>query len=350
MPRGAQLLASAPGDAATSCVPVAAAHRELDREAALGGEARCERSCTTARRPGIAFSSLRSSAANSCCDSSRCSGGTRVTKTIAAVHRRRRRRRRSRRRARPRASSRGSPRPASTSRSVSPMSEPTAVCIRSMSAALVLRRARTRSAATSSSRARRRGAPPRRRAPATGACSAFASTSRVVARERVEAAVDRSGRRRPRSSREVLRICAQRAGASVIASRYESSTATQSVTPNWRKNCPMTPFMKTTGMKIATTASVAASAAKVISPVPSRAARDPVLPLLGVPEDVLQHHDRVVDDDADGEREPEQGEGVEREAEEVDDRDRAEERHRDREHHVERARRASRGTSSRRAR
>ena len=53
-------------------------------------------------------------------------------------------------------------------------------------------------------------------------------------------------------------------------------------------------------------------------------------------EDVLQHHDGVVDDDADGERQGEQGEGVEREAEEVDDRHRAEERHRDGEDDVER--------------
>ena len=92
---------------------------------------------------------------------------------------------------------------------------------------------------------------------------------------------------RLRLSREVSSICEQRAGASVIASRYESSTATQSVTPNCRKNLPITPCMKTTGMKIATTASVAASAAKVISRVPSRAARDAVLPHLGVAVDVL---------------------------------------------------------------
>ena len=57
-----------------------------------------------------------------------------------------------------------------------------------------------------------------------------------------------------------------------MASRYDNITATESVTPNWKKNVPMTPFMKMTGKKIATTASVAASAAKVISLVPSAAA------------------------------------------------------------------------------
>jgi hypothetical protein len=65
---------------------------------------------------------------------------------------------------------------------------------------------------------------------------------------------------------------------------------------------------------------------------------DPVLPHLRVPVDVLEHHHGVVDDEADRERQAQQGEGVEREAEEVDDRDRAEERHGDREDDVERAR------------
>ncbi len=50
------------------------------------------------------------------------------------------------------------------------------------------------------------------------------------------------------------------------------ATATESVTPNWRKNFPMTPLMKATGRKMAMTAIVAASAAKVISCVPSAAA------------------------------------------------------------------------------
>ena len=44
------------------------------------------------------------------------------------------------------------------------------------------------------------------------------------------------------------------------------------VTPNWKKNLPMIPFMKATGRKIATMASVVAAAAKVISRAPTDAA------------------------------------------------------------------------------
>ncbi len=53
---------------------------------------------------------------------------------------------------------------------------------------------------------------------------------------------------------------------------YEIATATESVTPNCKKNFPMTPDMNATGRKIAMTAIVAASAANVISFVPSLAA------------------------------------------------------------------------------
>ena len=74
-------------------------------------------------------------------------------------------------------------------------------------------------------------------------------------------------------------ICAQRAGASVIASMYDSATATDSVTPNCRKYLPITPVMNATGRKIAITAIVAASAANVISFVPSLAARTLSLPI-----------------------------------------------------------------------
>lgn len=46
--------------------------------------------------------------------------------------------------------------------------------------------------------------------------------------------------------------------------------------------------------------------------------------------DVLDHHDRIVDDDADREHQPEQGQRVEREAEELQGRERADDRHRNR--------------------
>ena len=61
-------------------------------------------------------------------------------------------------------------------------------------------------------------------------------------------------------------------GARVSASSSEMRTATEIVTPNWKKNLPMMPFMKATGRKMATMARVAAAAAKVISRAPTEAA------------------------------------------------------------------------------
>ena len=51
------------------------------------------------------------------------------------------------------------------------------------------------------------------------------------------------------------------------------------VIPNWKKKRPMIPVMKATGRKMATTAMVAASAAKVISRAPSREASTLLLPI-----------------------------------------------------------------------
>jgi len=66
-------------------------------------------------------------------------------------------------------------------------------------------------------------------------------------------------------------------GVKVNASRSESNTATVIVTPNWKKNFPITPLIKATGRKIATTEIVAAIAAKEISLDPAKAAS--ILPL-----------------------------------------------------------------------
>jgi hypothetical protein len=96
--------------------------------------------------------------------------------------------------------------------------------------------------------------------------------------------------------------------------------------------------MNTTGRKIATTASVAASAAKVIFLRPVGGRDRARLPHFCMTINILHHHHRVVDDETDCQRQPEEGEGVEGVPEEVDDRDGPEERPRDRQHHVERRR------------
>ena len=63
---------------------------------------------------------------------------------------------------------------------------------------------------------------------------------------------------------------------------------------------------------------------------------DEALAAFAVAEDVLHDHDRVVDDDPDGQGHGQQGERVEGEAEEIDDGHRPEEGHRDGQDDVER--------------
>ena len=62
---------------------------------------------------------------------------------------------------------------------------------------------------------------------------------------------------------------------------------------------------------------------KPISPAPLSAACIGVTPVLDVARDVLDHHDRVVDDEADGDRQRHQRQVVEAVAEHVHDRERA---------------------------
>ena len=69
--------------------------------------------------------------------------------------------------------------------------------------------------------------------------------------------------------------------------------------PNGKKNLPTMPFMKATGTNTAQIAKVVAITARPISSVPSRAARVVVLAHVHVAHDVLAHHDRVVDQQAD---------------------------------------------------
>ncbi len=61
-------------------------------------------------------------------------------------------------------------------------------------------------------------------------------------------------------------------GSRVKLTNNDTSTATATVSPNWKKNWPTMPFIKAIGTKTATIAKVVAITASPISSVPSRAA------------------------------------------------------------------------------
>ena len=102
--------------------------------------------------------------------------------------------------------------------------------------------------------------------------------------------------------------------------------------PNSLKSRPVEPLRNASGVKTATSEIVVAMTAKAISAgaVLRRGLRV-FLQLLLVPVRVLQHDDGVVHHDADGQREREQGEVVDREPEEVHDREGRDDRRGDRE-------------------
>ena len=69
------------------------------------------------------------------------------------------------------------------------------------------------------------------------------------------------------------------------------------VTANSCSSRPTTPPMKSTGMKTAASDNVIETIVKATSLDPSNAARIGRLAHLHVAHDVLEHHDRVVDDE-----------------------------------------------------
>ena len=103
----------------------------------------------------------------------------------------------------------------------------------------------------------------------------------------------------------------------------------------------MRPVANASGANTEASVSVIATIAKPISRAPSIAACRARHPLLDVPEDVLQHHDRVVDDEPDRQHHRQQRQRVDREAEHVHERERADQRHRDRHERDDRRAQAS---------
>ena len=112
---------------------------------------------------------------------------------------------------------------------------------------------------------------------------------------------------------------AQRAssGISVSASTSEISTAAESVSDSARKNCPTTPDSRPSGANTTTVVSVELTTGAISSAIASATARR--RPVLHAAMDVLDDDDRVVDDEADGDREAAHRHEVDRLAEPAHD-------------------------------
>ena len=101
------------------------------------------------------------------------------------------------------------------------------------------------------------------------------------------------------------------------ATTSEKNTAIAAVQPNWTKNLPGTPLMNAVGRNTAISVKVVAITARPISSAASIAACVGRLAHAQVAHDVLDLDDRVVDQDADHQRQRQQRHDVEREAEQV---------------------------------
>ena len=89
------------------------------------------------------------------------------------------------------------------------------------------------------------------------------------------------------------------------------------VTANWRKNCPEMPERKADGTNTAHSVSAMETSAPPTSSIVRCAASVGVMPARDVALDVLDHDDRVVDDDADRQHQAEQRQVVQRYPERV---------------------------------
>ena len=110
---------------------------------------------------------------------------------------------------------------------------------------------------------------------------------------------------------------------SVSASTSDASTAADSVSDSARKNCPTTPDSRPSGAKTTTVVSVelTTGAVSIGERVGDRRA---LAPSVHAAMDALDHHDRVVDDEADGHGEAAHRHEVDRLAEQAHDGERRE--------------------------
>ena len=168
--------------------------------------------------------------------------------------------------------------------------------------------------------------------------------------ERVDGVEDASSPSTTCSSCRARCTFSQRAasiGVSVKLTSSDTMIANAIVSPKLYMKRPTMPPMNATGRKTATSDSVVASTARPISRVASTAAwNGSIVLLLDEPVDVLEHDDRVVDHDADRQRQREQRDRVEREAHEPDQAEGRDDRRRDRDRGDDVERRFARNTST----
>ncbi len=119
-------------------------------------------------------------------------------------------------------------------------------------------------------------------------------------------------------------------GVSVSDTTAEIRIDTASVIANSRNRRPTTSPMNSSGISTAISENVSEMIVKPICSAPFSAACERLLAAFDVARDVLDHHDRVVDDEAGRDRQRHQREVVDREAGEVHHAERADERQRHR--------------------
>ena len=117
-------------------------------------------------------------------------------------------------------------------------------------------------------------------------------------------------------------------GASVSETSADTAIDAVTVSANSRNSRPMIPPISSSGMNTAISEKLIDSTVKPISREPLSAASIGGIAVLDVPVDVLDDDDRVVDHEADRDRERHQRQVVEAEIEQIHRRERAEQRQR----------------------
>ena len=128
-------------------------------------------------------------------------------------------------------------------------------------------------------------------------------------------------------------MCSQReqsTGTMVTATKSDIASENITTTDSCVNRMLAMPDRKSSGTNTAMCVSVDARIADQTSSLPSIGGGHPVLAHVQMPVRVLEHDDRGVDDHADAERQPAERHRVQREAAEVEQRERADDRDRNR--------------------